>query len=229
MQCNSRCILLLGIMYLFGCGVREGLAPVEESRWHEMNHAAKYHTVKKGETLYAIAFRYDQDYHHLAVLNHLNAPYTLHAGQSIKLKPNLKSKPLLPVLPEFPMFSSSDQWLWPAHGRVATPFSPPKGHKGIEIAGKQGQKIHASASGVVAYAGNGLPGYGNLIILKHNQQYLTAYGNNQRNLVHEGQKVEKGAVIAEMGLVNRRFWGVHFEIRKLGEPVNPLNYLHKKA
>ena len=74
-----------------------------------------------------------------------------------------------------------------------------------------------------------MPGYGHLIILKHDTEYLTAYGNNQRNLVRSGQHVKQGQVIAEMGVVNRRFWGVHFEVRRRGEPVNPLDYLNKKA
>lgn len=111
------------------------------------------------------------------------------------------------------------------NGRVATRFIPQQGKKGIDIAGRKGEKIRAASSGVVAYAGNGLSGYGNLIIVKHNNQFLTAYGNNLRNLVKEGQKVKAGQIIAEMGVIDRRFWGVHFEIRRAGRPVNPLNYL----
>jgi len=108
-------------------------------------------------------------------------------------------------------------------------FSPSNGRKGIDIAGKKGSKIRASSAGIVAYAGDGLPGYGHLVILKHDTEYLTAYGNNQKILVHSGQYVKQGQVIAEMGVVNRRFWGVHFEVRRRGEPVNPLNYLKKKT
>ncbi len=225
MKSRSWCILFLGGISLLGCGVREGgLAPVEESKWREARPTSR-HIVRPGETLYAIAFRYDQDYHTLASLNRLKPPYTLRVGQVVHLKPNPQLKKLAAALPDLPRLPSSNQWLWPTRGRVETSFSPQKGQKGIEVAGRKGQKIYASASGTVAYAGNGLPGYGNLIILKHDSQYLTAYGNNQRNLVHEGQVVKKGQVIAEMGLVNRRFWGLHFEIRKMGEPVNPLNYL----
>ena len=109
---------------------------------------------------------------------------------------------------------------------VAT-FVPQQGKKGIDIAGSKGQKIQAAAGGVVAYAGSGLSGYGNLIIIKHNNQYLTAYGNKLRNLVKEGQHIRAGQTIAEMGVVDRRYWGVHFEIRKAGIPVNPLSYLKK--
>ena len=112
-------------------------------------------------------------------------------------------------------------------GRVVATYVPQQGKKGIDIAGKKGDKIHAAAGGTVAYAGNGLSGYGNLIIIKHDNQYLTAYGDNLHNLVKEGQRIRRGQIIAEMGVVDRRFWGVHFEIRKAGKPVNPLNYLQK--
>lgn len=121
----------------------------------------------------------------------------------------------------------SGSWIWPATGRVAATFSLAQGRKGIDIAGKKGEKIRAVSGGVVAYAGNGIESYGNLIMIKHNQQFLTAYGNNMRNLVHEGQHVTAGQVIAEMGVVDRRFWGVHFEMRQGGKPVNPLHYLKK--
>lgn len=119
--------------------------------------------------------------------------------------------------------SSNSSWAWPARGRVVENFSPLSGIKGINIEGKKGDKIYAAASGVVAYAGSGLAGYGNLIIIKHNDRFLTAYGNNLQNRVHEGQVIHKGQVIADMGIVNRKYWGVHFEIRQLGKPVNPLN------
>ena len=121
----------------------------------------------------------------------------------------------------------SGGWIWPATGRVVATFSLAQGRKGIDIAGKKGEKIRAVSGGVVAYAGNGIERYGNLIMIKHNQQCLTAYGNNMRNLVHEGQHVTAGQVIAEMGVVDRRFWGVHFEMRQGGKPVNPLHYLKK--
>ena len=218
-------------VFLQSCGIREGLAPVEESVWRDTNRLKSSHVVARGETLYAIAFRYEQDYHRLAAHNHLTSPYTLHVGQVIRLKSKLHRPQILPLAQpsKFSSTSTTSGWRWPTQGAVVTTFSPQKGQKGIDISGKKGQKIRAASSGVVAYAGNGLPGYGNLIILKHDKQYLTAYGYNQRNLVHEGQSVTAGQVIADMGVVNRRFWGVHFEIRRLGEPVNPLVYLKKKA
>lgn len=220
---------ILFTLSLTSCGIREeGLAPVEESRWHRTNQAATHHKVSRGETLYAIAFRYEKDYHMLADINHLKPPYTLRVGQSILLKSRTRALEL-PSMPSLPQLSLQDSWIWPVQGRVLTTYAPRQGKKGIDIAGKKGSKVRASASGVVAYAGNGLPGYGNLIILKHDKQFLTAYAHNHRNLVHEGQNVSKGQAIADIGVVDRRFWGVHFEIRKLGEPVNPLQYLKKKT
>lgn len=232
--------LFLGLflsLLMQGCGMREGgLAPVEESIWYGSNPSVDKHTVKQGETLYAIAFRYDQDYHRLASLNGLKSPYALRIGQVIKLKSSSQVENFasnlvksLPNPPKLPLISNNSSWHWPTHGRIMRTFSPKHGRKGIDIGGKQGSKIRASAAGVVAYAGDGLPGYGHLIILKHDTEYLTAYGNNQKNLVRSGQHVKQGQVIAEMGVVNRHFWGVHFEMRRRGEPVNPLNYLKKKT
>lgn len=231
--------LFLGLflsLLMQGCGMREdGLAPVEESTWRGTNPSVASHVVTRGETLYAIAFRYEQDYHHLAVLNNLKSPYALRVGQVIKLKSSSVDNfaenvvKVLPKLPKLPLVSKHSRWDWPTQGHIMTTFLPSKGRKGIDIAGKQGSKIRASAAGVVAYAGDGLPGYGHLIILKHDAEYLTAYGNNQKNLVRSGQHVKQGQVIAEMGVVNRRFWGVHFEMRRKGGPVNPLDYLNKKA
>lgn len=122
---------------------------------------------------------------------------------------------------------SPSGWLWPVSGRVVTSFVPEQGKKGINIASRKGEKVIAAAAGVVAYAGSGLAGYGNLIIIKHNYGYLTAYGNNSKIMVSEGQHVKAGQIIAEVGVVDRKYTGVHFEIRKSGIPVNPLNYLQK--
>jgi lipoprotein NlpD len=121
----------------------------------------------------------------------------------------------------------SSGWIWPVSGRVAATFIPTQGKKGINSACKKGEKVHASSSGVVAYAGSGLAGYGNLIIIKHNNEFLTAYGNSARNLVKEGARVKAGQIIAEAGVIDHQYIGIHFEIRKAGKPVNPLNYLQK--
>lgn len=226
------------LLCLSSCGEREELAPVVELNWHASQMHASRHVVVKGETLYAIAFRYDKDYRQLAMTNHLFRPYTLRVGQVLQIQPGghsipanntIPSRSIVPrrafKSPTIVRIQPSGRWSWPVHGRVVETFAPQLGKKGVDIAGKRGEKICAANSGVVAYAGSGLSGYGNLIIIKHDNQYLTAYGNNSRNLVVEGQYIKAGQIIAEMGVVDRRYWGVHFEIRHAGQPVNPLNYL----
>jgi lipoprotein NlpD len=116
---------------------------------------------------------------------------------------------------------------WPIKGRVIKRFSPFH-NKGIDIAGKKGQSVHATEAGQVVYGGQGLIGFGKLLIIKHNDVYLSAYANNSGLLVKEGQHVEKGQVIAEVGGVGIKRTSLHFEIRKNGKPVNPLKLLPKK-
>ena len=116
---------------------------------------------------------------------------------------------------------------WPIKGRVLKNFSPSR-NKGIDIAGKKGQSVKASEAGKVVYGGQGLIGFGKLLIIKHNDDYLSAYANNSRLLVNEGQHVQKGQVIAEVGGVGIKRTSLHFEIRKNGTPVNPLKLLPKK-
>ncbi|MBV7297759.1 murein hydrolase activator NlpD [Enterovibrio paralichthyis] len=141
-----------------------------------------------------------------------------------------KSKP--PV--DKPINKSSDtpakiNWQWPSSGRVISGFSSSElGNKGIDIAGKRGQQINASADGKVVYAGNALRGYGNLIIIKHNDDYLSAYAHNDRIFVSERQSVKKGQKIASMGSSGTNSVRLHFEIRYKGKSVNPLRYLPKR-
>lgn len=251
---------LMMVMVLNGCGNRETPAPVEESLYREARPKDNRHVVSEGETLFAVAFRYDMDYAALARLNHLEQPYTVQVGQVLYLSSNnqngyvkkdnagtgwqpLESSSHKPSQPQRRPSKSvvsqeksvgfwsnmlpnhSNRWMKPAEGRVLHGFAPTMGQKGIDIAGRAGDNIRASAGGIVAYAGTGLPGYGNLIIIKHDNQWLTAYGHNQKNLVREGQKIKAGQIIAEMGTIERHIYGVHFEMRQLGRPVNPLNYL----
>ena len=116
-------------------------------------------------------------------------------------------------------------WGLPAKGAIVAEFSETANRKGIDIAGKLGSAILASAAGKVVYSGNGLRGYGKLVILKHNKLYLSAYAHNDQVLVKEGQFVSKGQKIAEMGNTDAEQVKLHFEIRKLGKPVDPAQYL----
>lgn len=115
-------------------------------------------------------------------------------------------------------------WMWPANGAVAGPFDDVKS-KGLAITGKVGDPVFAAADGRVVYAGSGLRGYGNLVILKHNNTYLTAYAHNQTLLVKEDQTVRRGQKIAEMGSTDAERVQLHFEIRKLGKPIDPAKLL----
>ncbi|OGV44703.1 MAG: hypothetical protein A3F46_04790 [Legionellales bacterium RIFCSPHIGHO2_12_FULL_42_9] len=246
-------VLATLMLLLMGCDGPVELAPVVDSQWAVQNTNQSVHRVQQGETLYAIAFRYDKDYLKLAAYNHLESPYAMRVGQIIRLQyPHSSQNSIQRVWPDYPLertltssksspyatlrsntssralqFRHNGNWYWPLHGRVVAGYIPSQGKKGIDIAGKKGEAVYASASGVVAYAGSGLRGYGNLIIIKHNSQFLTAYGNNAHNLVHEEQHINAGQRIAEVGVIDRRFWGVHFEIRRSGQPVNPLNYLKR--
>jgi lipoprotein NlpD len=116
-------------------------------------------------------------------------------------------------------------WLWPTEGKIITGFSDTENLKGIDIAGKTGQPIVAAAAGKVVYAGTGLRGYGKLIIVKHNNSFLSAYAHNKDILVKEGQQVTRGQKIAEMGNTDSDQVKLHFEIRRLGKPIDPLKYL----
>jgi lipoprotein NlpD len=117
------------------------------------------------------------------------------------------------------------EWSLPAQGRVITQFSESDNRKGIDIAGKLGQPVMASANGKVVYSGSGLRGYGKLIIIKHNNTFLSAYAHNNKILVKEGQRVSRGQKIAEMGRTDARQVELHFEVRRYGKPVDPAKYL----
>ena len=125
--------------------------------------------------------------------------------------------------------SSAVKWSWPAPGRVIRGYdSKSAGKKGVNIAGKTGESVRAAAAGKVVYSGSGLSGYGRLIIIKHNKDFLSAYAHNRKLIAQEGQWVEKGEPIAQMGSSGTDRTQLHFEIRKQGRPVDPLRYLPKR-
>jgi len=119
------------------------------------------------------------------------------------------------------------RWLWPGKGAVQRAFSDVL-HKGIDIAGQRGDPVYATASGVVVYAGTGVKGYGALLIVKHNDQFLSAYGHNDAMLVSEGAGISAGQQIARMGSSGTDTVKLHFEIRRQGQPVDPLRLLPKR-
>lgn len=128
-----------------------------------------------------------------------------------------------------PLVAGNPDWRWPVKGRVIAAFGASTGlNQGIDISGKLGDSVQAAAAGQVVYAGNGLRGYGNLVIIKHNDTYLSAYAHNRRLKVTEGDAVKAGEVIAEMGSSGTDSVRLHFEIRRDGKPVDPIGYLPKR-
>ena len=144
------------------------------------------------------------------------------------IKPVPKPKPETKPKPESDTDNSADEaleWSMPAQGKLIGDFSESANRKGIDIAGKLGQPITASAPGKVVYSGSGLRGYGKLVIIKHNKTYLSAYAHNDQVLVKEGQAVTRGQKIAEMGNSDTDQVKLHFEVRRFGKPVDPAKYL----
>ena len=209
--------------------------------------------VQRGDTLYGIAFRNGVDVNDLARWNALPAPYTIYPGQSLKLfpgnsggrppttstttptKPATGTTTTRPAPPPAPVTrpaappapaNSGFAWRWPADGHLIGRFVAGDATKqGVDIAGTGGQAVRAAADGVVVYSGAGLVGYGELIIVKHSEAWLSAYGHNRKRLVNEGQNVKAGQQIAEMGRSGAAREMLHFEIRHNGKPVDPLQYL----
>ena len=188
------------------------------------------HIVRKGETLFSIAFRYGKRTEDLARWNRLGSGSLIYPGQTLRLTPpsgaatrtTQRAPKPLPKIPDQP----SPKWAWPTSGRINVEFGAKPGPgTGVLINGKNGQPIVAAASGRVVYAGSGLIGYGQLIILKHNDTYLSAYGYTASSLVREGDTVKQGQRIATMGEGPERKARLHFEIRRNGEPVNPRQFL----
>lgn len=218
-----------------------------------------YHKVQKGDTLYSISWRYGQDYREVAAWNGIRPPYTINAGQRLRVAPHTSDslaqhkQPAQAKSPQqtasrpqtsstipskkasVPTVASSSnksaypdkvRWAWPVKGKLINTFSKGNtGNKGLDIAGRHGMPIRAAGAGRVVYSGSGLSRYGNLLIVKHNENFLSAYAHNQKLLVKEGDFVKDRQVIAHMGSSGTDQAMLHFEIRYNGRPVNPLRYL----
>lgn len=241
---------------LAGCGLSEVRAPVEQRGMPTAEREVPgtqprpgHHRVRRGDTLYGLAWQYDLDYRQVAAWNGIRRPYTIYPGQRLRLsppparavnpppvtatppperRPQVAPTPSPPVPRSVPGAAAGLHWQWPAEGPVVRRFSPKSGSKGIDIAGRFGQEIAAAAGGRVVYSGSGLRGYGKLIIIKHNDSHLSAYAHNDRLLVKEGDTVRGGQRIASMGRAGDRQARLHFQVRRSGEPVDPLRYLPKR-
>lgn len=203
-----------------------------------------YYRVKRGDTLARIALDNGQSPRDLAQWNNLSNPNLIEVGDLILVKPPANSRMTVKPVPktasdapkaDVPKVDAAKEapkelvaepgirLSWPAKGKVTEEFSEKT--KGIDIAGKLGEPITAASDGKVVYAGNSLRGYGNLVIIKHDNTYLTAYAHNRTLSVKEGDPVKKGQKIAEMGDTDTNSVKLHFELRVNGKPVNPTPYL----
>ncbi len=230
------CVMLAALHALHGCAS-------DDFRYENLDSTHRYYRVQQGDTLYGIAKRVGHDYRKLAAWNHISYPYTITPGQSIRLFPanyrgseKSSSHNKYPSKPSKNTVAKKNQrnskktlkinWQWPIRGVIAKNFSQ-TGRKGLDIFGKYGEPVRAAAGGKIVYSGRGLIGYGNLVIVKHSESLLSAYANNSRLLVREGDAVQKGQAIAEVGKNAVKRSSLHFEIRKDGKPVNPILYLPK--
>lgn len=253
--------------------------------------APPWYTVRRGDSLYSIAFRYSLDWRNLARWNGVDAPYTIRPGQELRTSapptaasdrqsvqkspassgrrpaeldrtsssssktgarpaataktppaasqsktPPAASQPKTQPAPNTAVSSASGKtrtvggvvWQWPVDAGVKKPFDPASTRKGLGLAGKEGQDVAAAASGTVVYSGSNMRGYGAMVIIKHTSSLFSAYAHNRKLVVDEGSEVKRGQKIAELGLDDRREELLHFEIRRDGKPVNPLDYLPQK-
>lgn len=279
-------------LLLVGCG-SSGYIPVHDrnaspqtrsstprtvtKRPPKATYTPEFYTVRKGDTLYSIAWRYNLDFRTLAKRNNIGRGYNIYVGQRLRLKvakkstakqvATVRSKPVktksaatkkaVAKAADRSKSSSSISsksnanssvkenistpskkksakvgsvsWSWPAKGRVINGYSiRGKVNKGINIAGRLGDPVFAAADGRVVYSGNGILGYGNLIIINHNGLYMSAYAHNSRIFVKEKARVRRGDKIAEVGRSGTDRHMLHFEIRRDGKPVNPSRYLPKR-
>ncbi len=231
------------------------MAPVNQPPGFENAGKPGYYTVKPGDTLLRISLEHGQSMQEVVRWNQLENPNRIEVGQVLRVVPPVSSevvvkpvtKPQVVATPaSAPQAAASEpatpasapasaaskpalaeddiNWIWPANGSILAGFDDVK-NKGVDIGGKAGEPVLAAADGRVVYVGAGLRGYGNLIILKHNNVYLTAYAHNQTLLVKEDQSVLKGQKIAEMGSSDADRVKLHFEVRRQGKPVDPTKYL----
>lgn len=215
----------------------------------------QHHIVAKGDTLHSIAWTYNLDYKNIARWNDISKPYIIYPRQIIRLTkpPNEKSsadKTVDPAIREMTERKTKTvkktfkktvkkptkktvkkivtiKWQWPTEGKLIKSNSLIS-RKGVDIVGKEEQPIKAAAPGKVVYAGSSILGYGKLVIIQHDTTYLSAYAHNSVIMVKEGDGVASGQQIAKMGHDSNGEALLHFEIRKNGNPVNPMGYLPKK-
>ncbi len=230
----------IGPPYLIKPGQKVVLLPTTRGRHSQRTDKVRVYKVRRGDTLYSIGRRFSIKPDRLARMNRLHVPYTIRPGQKLRLNvghtthatvtDSGKSGAATANIKNRIALSRKTRirgWIWPTTGPVIANYAV-NHNKGIDIAGKRGQTIKAVASGQVVYIGSRLPGYGLLIIIKHNTDYFSAYAHNHKTYVKEKDVIKKGTKIATMGSSGTDRVKLHFEIRYRGTPVNPLRLLPKR-
>lgn len=204
------------------------------------------YSVKGGDTLYSIAYRYGWSLSDLADANHIRPPYTIYPGETIHFdrrvpmrnavsrgsshavasSPQATSRPPRAKHQNLP--KGAPHWRWPSRGKLLSNYGTLASPKGIDIGGEKGSPVLAAAAGVVVYRGTEVAGYGNLLIIKHNDHWLSAYAHNNSLLVKEGESVKAGQKIATLGSTGTWRTQLYFEIRRDGKPVNPTHLLPQR-
>jgi lipoprotein NlpD len=219
----SRLICALGLcgLLLYGCA--------DTARTQDV------YVVKPQDTVYSIAWRYGLDFRDLARWNNIGSDFRITVGQTLVLTPRRSAVPSRPARAPPPSMAptrlapsmaapavAAPGWNWPTD-RSGVPQPVPSG--GILLYGQLGQDIRAASAGRVVYTGSGIRGYGNLIIIKHGENLLSAYAHNRESLVRDGQEVSQGEVIGHMGEGAPGKPVLYFEIRRNGKPIDPLGFL----
>ena len=245
-------LIILVALVVSGCSSYSNTHPAPvSSRPQPPSERIMVHQVERGETLYAIAWRYDLDFRKLARANNIKAPYVISRGQLLSLdtssisrqaenasnsrsgktsvvtsagsqhsgQSKVKKAKQEPAAVDFT--SGNWNWQWPVKGKIVENYNPKKLRKGIKIKAVGRSAVRSSGPGVVVYAGEGIRGYGKLVIIKHSEILLSAYAHNEQIMVKEGQTVKQMEIISRLGASGT----LYFEIRKDGYPVNPVSYL----
>lgn len=239
--------LLVIVVLLTACANTQKPAPVVNS-WNRLGSSQRFYVVQAGDTLYSIAWRFNVNDQKLAAYNNLPAPYVVKPGQKLRLlaasvkESPVKDKPVNRAV-SVPKTASesapatnsrqavpnttnaSGRMSWPVKGKVIGQYGQ-DGNKGIDIAVPLGTEVKAVDAGTVVYSGSNLHGYGQLIIIKHDNNLMTAYAHNSQLLLKEGSQVSGGQVIALTGHSEASQDMLHFEVRQAGKPVNPMNFLN---
>lgn len=247
-------LLFCSVIVLVACSNSAHVPVVESSRTQipeaHTGPIPQQYVVQKGDTLFGVAFRYNLDYRKVGAANGLKPPYRIFPGDVLQLResalpapkksqavakttpktaPKTQSPPpKKPTKPTYtPKVADGGLWQWPVAGKIERFFSDDGLSKGIDIVAAIGTPVRSARAGQVIYAGSRLKGYGQLIIIRHDDIYLSAYAHNRVINVKEGQNVAQGEVIAELGMSGTQSPKLHFEIRRSGKPINPLGLLPK--